>query len=176
MTRPPVRPRPKARMAVDVDNVYGKLGVSPLAATDEIKKLLSDRRGQAMAERRAQGAQGSGAVETIIIELQEIERQIGTPAARDAYDARHPQNKLLAVQPTPRDRLLEPARLAGLVTGWLASELGPDMFLLHPDAYWLWLPGGLDPELAMQLARFEERDALAIDELNRPSEQGTNNG
>lgn len=148
------RPRPRARMAIDVDNVYGKLGVSPLATTDEIKKLLSDRRGQAMAERRAQGAQGSGDVEATIIELQELEKQVGSPAAREAYDARHPQNKLLTVQPAPRDRLLEPARLAGLVTAWLAEELGPDVFLLHPDAYWLWLPDGLSPELRRELERF----------------------
>jgi len=31
---------------------------------------------------------------------------------------------------------------------------GPEAMLLHPDAYWLWIPGGLDPELAAQLQPF----------------------
>jgi hypothetical protein len=148
------RPRPKTRLAIDPDNAYARLGASPLASTDELKKLLSDKRGQAMAARRARGQQAFGDEEQAIIELQAIEKLIGTAAARADYDREHPQNALLTVQAAPRDKAFEPARIASLVTAWLVDELGPDAMLLHPDAYWLWLPGGLDPELAAQLAPF----------------------
>ena len=148
------RPRPKTRLSIDLDNPYARLGASPLASLDEIKKLLSDKRGKAMAARRARGQQAFGDDEREIVELQAIEKQIGSAAARDAYDREHPQNALLTVQAAPRDKAFEPARIAALVTAWLADEVAPDALLLHPDAYWLWLPGGLDPELAAQLAPF----------------------
>ena len=150
----PSRPRPKTRLAIDPDNAYAKLGISPLASIDEIKKLLSDKRGKAMAARRAKGQSAAGDEEAEIIELQEIEKQIGSPGARAAHDREHPQNALLTVQPAPRDKAFEPARVASLVTSWLIEELGPETLLLHPDAYWLWIPGGLDPELAAQLQPF----------------------
>lgn len=150
----PTRPRPKTRLAIDPDNAYAKLGISPLASIDEIKKLLSDKRGKAMAVRRAKGQAAAGEEEAEIIELQEIEKEIGSPAARAAHDREHPQNALLTVQPAPRDKAFEPAKVASLVTSWLVEELGPEALLLHPDAYWLWLPGGLDPELAAQLQPF----------------------
>jgi hypothetical protein len=148
------RPRPRTRLAIDPENAYARLGASPLSSTDDIKKLLSEKRGKAMAARRARGQQAFGDEEQEIIELQAIEKQIGSPAARDRYDREHPQNALLTVQPAPRDRALEPARIGGLVTAWLLEELGAEALLLHPDAYWMWLPGGLDPELAAQLAPF----------------------
>lgn len=150
------RPRPKTRLAIDTENAYAKLGASPLASLDEIKKILSDKRGKAMAARRAKGQSASGDDEAEIIELQAIEKQIGSAASREAYDREHPQNALLTVQPAPRDRAFEPAKIASLVTAWLVDELGADTMLLHPDAYWLWLPGGLDAELAAQLAPFSE--------------------
>ncbi len=150
------RPRPKTRLAIDTENAYAKLGASPLASIDEIKKILSDKRGKAMAARRAKGQAASGDDEAEIIELQAIEKQIGSPASREAYDREHPQNALLTVQPAPRDRAFEPAKIASLVTAWLVDELGADSMLLHPDAYWLWLPSGLDSELAAQLAPFSE--------------------
>ncbi|MGE0401179.1 MAG: hypothetical protein AB7T06_31005 [Kofleriaceae bacterium] len=150
------RPRPKTRLAIDPENAYAKLGASPLASLDEIKKILSDKRGKAMAARRAKGQSASGDDEAEIIELQAIEKQIGSAASREAYDREHPQNALLTVQPAPRDRAFEPAKIASLVTAWLVEELGADTLLLHPDAYWLWLPGGLDAELAAQLAPFSE--------------------
>ena len=148
------RPRPKTRLAIDPDNAYGRLGASPLATTDELKKILSDKRGAALAQRRAKGQVGGGEEEAAIIELQAIEALIGAPAARAAYDREHPQNALLTVQPAPRDRAFEPARTANLVGAWLVEELGPEAMLLHPDAYWLWLPTGLDPELENQLAPY----------------------
>ena len=150
------RPRPKTRLAIDPENAYAKLGASPLASTDDIKKQLSDKRGKLMAARRAKGQGAAGNEEAEIIELQAIEKQIGTPAAREAYDREHPQNALLTVQPAPRDRAFEPAKLASLVTSFLIEELGPEAMLLHPDAYWLWLPGGIDPDLEKQLAPFTE--------------------
>lgn len=150
------RPRPKTRLAIDPENAYAKLGASPLASLDEIKKILSDKRGKAMAARRAKGQSASGDDEAEIIELQLLEKQIGSAAAREAYDREHPQNALLTVQPAPRDRAFEPHKIASLVTAWLVEELGADAMLLHPDAYWLWLPGGLDAELAAQLAPFLE--------------------
>jgi len=115
---------------------------------------LSDKRGKAMAAARARGQQSFGHEEQEIVELQAIEKLIGAPATREAYDQLHPQNALLTVQPASRDRAFEPAHTAALVTGWLLEELGPEAMLLHPDAYWLWLPGGLDPELAATLAGF----------------------
>jgi len=148
------RPRPKTRLAIDPDNAYARLGVAPLASIDDIKRQLSERRGKAMATRRARGQVASADDEQAIIELQELEKLIGSPAARAAYDREHPQNALLTVQAAPRDRAYEPARIATLVTAWLADELGPDALLLHPDAYWLWLPGGLPEELAGVLAPF----------------------
>jgi hypothetical protein len=148
------RPRPRARIAIDPDNAYSRLGASPLASIVEIKKLLSEQRGKAMAARRARGQQAFGAEEAEIIELQAIEKQIGTAAARAAYDRDHPQNALLTVQAAARDRAFEPAPLAQLVTSWLAEELGPEAMLLHPDAYWLWMPHGLEPELAARLQPF----------------------
>lgn len=154
MSSQPQRPRPKTRLAIDPDNAYAKLGVSPLASVDEIKKLLSDKRGKAMAARRAKGQAAIGDEEAEIIELQAIEKEIGSPAARAAHDREHPQNALLTVQPAPRDKAFEPAKVASLVTSWLVDELGPEVLLLHPDAYWLWIPGGLDPELAAQLQPF----------------------
>lgn len=150
------RPRPKTRLAIDPENAYAKLGASPLASLDEIKKILSDKRGKAMAARRAKGQSASGDDEAEIIELQAIEKQIGSAASREAYDREHPQNALLTVQPAPRDRAFEPQKIASLVTAWLVDELGSDTMLLHPDAYWLWIPGGLDAELAAQLAPFSE--------------------
>lgn len=148
------RPRPKTRLAIDPDNAYARLGVSPLASIDEIKKLLSDKRGKAMAARRAKGQAAVGEEETEIIELQAIEKEIGSPAARATHDREHPQNALLTVQPAPRDKAFDPQRVASLVTSWLVEELGPEALLLHPDAYWLWIPGGLDPDLAAQLQPF----------------------
>ena len=155
----PQRPRPKSRLAIDPDNAYAKLGASPLASIDEIKKLLSDKRGKAMAARRAKGQSAFGEEEAEIIELQAIEKEIGSPGARASYDREHPQNALLTVQPASRDRAFEPAKIASLVTSWLVEELGPEAMLLHPDAYWLWMPGGLDPDLATQLKPFAAQTA-----------------
>jgi hypothetical protein len=54
-----------------------------------------------------------------------------------------------------------------VVTAWLAEELGPEAMLVHPDALWLWLPLGLDPALATDLARF--RLEPAVPEFTEPA-------
>ena len=171
MSSQPTRPRPKTRLAIDPDNAYGRLGISPLASIDEIKKLLSDKRGKAMAARRAKGQAGTGEEEAEIIELQDIEKQIGSPPSRASYDREHPQNALLTVQPATRDKAFEPQKIASLVTSWLVDELGPEAMLLHPDAYWLWIPGGLDPDLAQQLQPFAA--AAAAPQKNQTSDLPT---
>ena len=150
-----LRPRPKARLILDVDNPYARLGVSPLAGIDEIKRVASEQRGKRMAQRRAEGQQAAAETEAEIIAIQDIERQIGTPAARALYDREHPQNVLLTVQPSPRDRAFSTAGISAFVTAWLVEELGADAMVVHPDAAWLWLPAGLDAELLGELARFQ---------------------
>lgn len=156
------RPRPKARLVLDVDNPYARLGVSPLAGIDEIKRVASERRGQWMAKRRREGQVGTEDTEAKIIEIQDIEKQIGTTEARGAYDREHPQNVLLTVQPGPRDRGFGPIGASTLVTAWLAEELGPDALLIHPDALWLWLPTIVDPALARVLERFGARAETSL--------------
>ncbi len=153
------RPRPKARIVLDLDNPYARLGVSPLAGIDEIKTVASDQRGRWMAKLRSEGAAGSPEIEAKIIEIQDIEEQIGSPAGRAAYDREHPQNVLLTVQQGVRDRGFGPAGAAALITAWLAEELGPEARLVHPDALWLWLPTGGDPGVMDELARFRREPA-----------------
>jgi hypothetical protein len=155
------RPRPRARIQLDLENPYARLGVSPLASVDEIKQVAANRRGELIKRRRSQGQDGAGDLEQQIIEIQDIEKQIAAPAARAAYDREHPQSVLLTVQAGPRDRGLGPVGAIGLVTAWLAEELGADARLIHPDALWLWLPSGLDPVLAEALTRFGHDDQAA---------------
>ena len=123
------RPKPKARLLIDPDNAYARLGVSPLASTDEIKAFINDRRSKALSRRRSQGREVFGAEDVEITRLQELEEEIGSARARAAYDQEHPQNELLTVQPSPRDRALEPRQRAQLAAAWLREELGPDTLL-----------------------------------------------
>lgn len=146
------RPRPRARIIIDPGNAYARLGVSPLASTDDIRSFINERRSQALARRRSQGREAFGEEDAEITRLQEIEEEIGTARARAIYDADYPQNELLTVQPSQRDRWLEPRRRAQLAASWLREELGPDALLLSPDSPALWLPRGLGPELEAALA------------------------
>lgn len=148
------RPRPRARIQIDVHNPYAELGVSPLASLDEIKRVAGERRAQLMNRRRTEGPGVAAEIEARIMAVQEISKLIGARDARAAYDREHPQSTLLTVQTGPRDRALDPAGGMALATAWLAEELGPDARLVHHDALWLWLPAGLDPGLARELARF----------------------
>ena len=146
------RPRPRARLVIDPANAYARLGVSPLATTDEIKAFINERRSQALSRRRSQGREAFGAEDAEITRLQDIEEEIGTVRARAAYDQEFPQNELLTVQHSPRDRWWEPRRRAQLGSSWLAEELGPEALLASPDSASLWLPHGISPELEAALA------------------------
>lgn len=148
------RPRPKARIQIDVHNPYAELGVSPLASLDEIKRVAGERRAQLMNRRKTEGPSVAAEIEARIMSVQAISKTIGSRDARAAYDREHPQSTLLTVQAGSRDRALDPAGATALITAWLAEELGADARLVHPDALWLWLPAGLDPALARELARF----------------------
>jgi len=148
------RPRPKSRIQIDVHNPYAELGVSPLASLEDIEKAADDRRGKLMSQRRTEGPAVAAEVEARIMAIQELSTLIGDRDARATYDREHPQSTLLTVQAGPRDRALGAAGAMALVTAWLAEELGPNARLVHPDALWLWLPAGLDPALARELARF----------------------
>ena len=150
----PKRPRPKARIVIDPNNAYARLGVSPLLGTDEIRAFISGLRGKVVGARRGVAAQGFGEAEKEMTRLQEIEAEIGTPRARIAYDQAHPQNELLTVQPGPEDRRFEPRERAGLVSAWLVEELGPEGVFPSAGCRALWSLSGVDAPLAELLSRF----------------------
>ena len=120
------RPRPKTRLVVDPNNAYARLGVSPLSTTEEIKAFVLAKRSKAQASKRSRGDDDFGAAEAEMTRLQEIEEEIGTPRARTKYDAKHPQNELLTVQPSRADRRFELRERANLAAAWLVEELGAD--------------------------------------------------
>jgi hypothetical protein len=148
------RPRPKARLVIDPNNAYARLGVSPLLGTEEIRAFISNLRGKVVGARRGVAAQGFGAAEAEMTRLQEIEAEIGTPRARLAYDQAHPQNELLTVQPSAEDRRFEPRERAGLVSAWLVEELRTEGAFPSPECRALWSLSGVDAGLEEILARF----------------------
>lgn len=150
------RPRPKTRLVVDPNNAYARLGVSPLATTEEIKSFVLAKRSKAQASKRSRGDDDFGAAEAEMTRLQEIEEEIGTPRARAKYDAKHPQNELLTVQPARADRRFELRERANLAAAWLVEELGPDGEFPSPESIPLWSPD-IDPQLEELLKRFERR-------------------
>jgi hypothetical protein len=141
------RPRSKRFLSMSQDNAYARLGVSPLASTDEIATLISKRRGEAMKRAKAQAQRGGEAQEEILF-LDRIHEEIGKPAARKNYDEKHPQNVLLTVQPSQAEQAWLPHRRAGLISEWLREELGEGEFVPSPNCLTLWAPGGLDEQLA----------------------------
>ena len=153
-TGPGKRPRSKTFVALDLDNAYARLGISPLTPTDEIKDVVNRKRKELMRRRRTRGQHHFGDEEAEMTALQIIEDEVGSPRSRARYDAANPQNMLLTVQPGPRDRLLDPGRRAGMLTAWAVEELGRDAPLPSPECAWLWAPGGLDPEVAAFLEGF----------------------
>ena len=150
------RPRPKSRLVVDPNNAYARLGVSPLSTTEEIKAFVLAKRSKAQASKRSRGDDDFGAAEAEMTRLQEIEEEIGAPRARAKYDAKHPQNELLTVQPARADRRFELRERANLAAAWLVEELGPDGEFPSPESIPLWSPD-IDPELERLLKRFERR-------------------
>lgn len=150
------RPRPKTRLVVDPNNAYARLGVSPLSSTEEIKAFVLAKRSKAQASKRSRGDDDFGAAEAEMTRLQEIEEEIGTPRARTKYDARHPQNELLTVQPARADRRFELRERANLAAAWLVEELGPEGEFPSPESIPLWSPD-IDAPLEAILKRFSAR-------------------
>jgi hypothetical protein len=148
------RPRSKSLVRLDLHNAYARLGVSPLASTEEIKRVADEKRRELMRRRRSRGQQHFGAEEAEMAEVQQIEGLIGTPKARAAYDRAFPQNELLTVQPSPHDRWLDPRFRDGLITAWLVEELGRDAPLPSPESLALWVPCGLAREVSEFLRGF----------------------
>ena len=151
------RPRPKGRLVVDPSNAYARLGVSPLSTTEEIKAFILAKRSKAMASKRSRGDDDFGAAEAEVTRLQEIEEEIGTPRARAKYDAKHPQNELLTVQPARADRRFDLRERANIATAWLVEELGAEGVFPSPECIALWAPD-IDTDLETTLARFEARE------------------
>jgi len=149
------RPRPRTLIAVDPDNAYAKLGVSPLSTTEEIKRVIDERRAAASARRAARADASYGEDDAEMVRLQQLDKEIGTPRARAAYDAAHPANALLTVQPGVRDGWLQRGGRGGLISEWLVEELGADAWLPSPSALPLWLPGGPGPGLLDELRAFQ---------------------
>jgi hypothetical protein len=150
------RPRPKGRLVVDPNNAYARLGVSPLSTTEEIKAFVLTKRSKAQASKRSRGDDDFGAAEAEMTRLQDLEEEIGTPRARAKYDAKHPQNELLTVQPARGDRRFELRERANLAAAWLVEELGPEGEFPSPESLPLWSPD-VDAPLEQLLKRFERR-------------------
>jgi hypothetical protein len=149
------RPRPKALVRIDPGNAYARLGVSPRASTEEIKRVIDEKRASASAQRSSRADGRFGAEEEEMARLQQIEKEIGTPRARAAYDEAYPMNALLTIQTGGRDRWIERGHRAGLVSEWLVAELGLEASLPSPETLSLWMPGGPDPALADELRPFQ---------------------
>jgi hypothetical protein len=130
--------------------------VSPLSTTEEIKAFVLTKRSKAQASKRSRGDDDFGAAEAEMTRLQDLEEEIGTPRARAKYDAKHPQNELLTVQPARGDRRFELRERANLAAAWLVEELGPEGEFPSPESLPLWSPD-VDAPLEQLLKRFERR-------------------
>jgi curved DNA-binding protein CbpA len=181
------RPRPNCFVQVDLDNAYARLGVSPLAATREIKQLINDKIRQLKSQLGTKSESSFSAAEHEITQFQQIEERIASPKARARYDQEHPQNELLTVQPCPYDHFDDPQYRAGLVTAWLIEALGRDRLLPTAECLAFWratsdparaepgspaadAPGaGAEPQPAAALHAPEENlaesDSLPVEQL-----------
>ena len=143
------RPRARTLVRLDPSNAYALLGISPLASTKEIKSLLTRARSKVNRRRRTRRERVFGEEEAEMTRLSEIEAMIANDKARARYDAQHPQNILLTVQPGPADRWLDRQHRAAVVSAWITEELAPPpsspSFLDHR------LPRGLTAELTALL-------------------------
>ena len=159
-----IRPRSKSLVALDLNNAYERLGISPLASTDEIRRFADLKRRESARKRRARSQQVYGAEEAEMTELQEIENLIGTVKNRAAYDRENPQNELLTVQPAPCDQWLDPRQRATMITAWLVEELGREVALPSPESLTLWASHGLSPEFVEFLEEFARVDGTLTSE------------
>src|SRR5207253_1708519 len=146
----------KGRLVVDPNNAYARLGVSPLSSTEEIKAFVLAKRSKAQASKRSRGDDDFGAAEAEMTRLQEIEEEIGTPRARVKYDAKHPQNEMVTVQPERADGRLGLGERANLAAARLVEELGPEGEFPRAESVPLWSPD-IDPRLEEVLKKFEKR-------------------
>jgi len=155
------RPRSRAFLRLDIDNAYERLGISPLAPTEEISSRIAELRGEAARRVKQKLQRGlDDADEAEIHRLDQIHEEIGDDRRRRVYDEQNPQNVLLTVQPGPSEQLRLRHRRAALVTEWLHGELYADAFLPTPRSLRLWAPAGVPADLLRALAPFA-RDARA---------------
>lgn len=159
------RPTPRARVVIDPDNAYARLGVSPLLGVEEIKRAIKERSNKL---RQAARREGSSEGTDEIVELERIEREIGTVKARAAYDLRHPQNELLVVQPSSRDRSVESTQRVGIVGQWVLEALGDDAPVLSASSSAWWTTGGVSDALREALAPFVVAEVPAATEREGP--------
>lgn len=187
------RPQAKTLVRIDPNNAYARLGLSPRATIKEIQSELNQRRSMLMNASRGRADQRFGDEEAQIIELQRIEKEIGSARARARHDETNPQNELLVVQTSPRDRGLMPDYRDAVISAWLVEELGRMGWLPTAESARLWAPRGLPEELVQFLRPFvragespspssrahqDEREPLpdgvrapAVDDLDRIDEQ-----
>ncbi|MEI9988459.1 MAG: hypothetical protein WDM86_00325 [Rhizomicrobium sp.] len=156
------RPRPHLFLAISQDNPYAQLGVSPTAQTEEINALIDQRRGEANKRLKAKGGRvADDPDERLIRELDQIGELIGDDRRRAAYDAAHPQNVLLTVQPGSVEQTMRRHSRAGLVSEWLLETAGPDAMLPTPRCRRLWAPSGADPAILEILNALAQGTAAA---------------
>lgn len=162
----PKRPRAHSFVSLDLENLYEELELSPQATLQEIKAVINERRKASIRKKKelqmqsGRSRQEFGEAEAELAKLVKIEKTLGTAKARAAYDAKNPQNELLTVQPSPRDRWLDPRYRADLATAWLLEELGIEASIPSPSNSEFWIPDGQVAELAKfidSLARKESR-------------------
>lgn len=150
------RPRSKSFLRIDVRNAYARLGVSPLASTDEIASHIAELRSAAVKRLKAKGnTMVDDPDQQEVFRLDRIEEEIGDPRKRNTYDDRHPQNILLTVQPSTSEQAWLRHRRAGLISDWVYGELGLEALAPTPACLRLWAPRGVDPgllKLAMESA------------------------
>jgi hypothetical protein len=168
------RPRSKTFLQINLDNPYGRLGVSPLAPTSAIASRISELRGKAIKRVKAKAARSANdADEEQAHWLDHIAEQIGDPKKRKIYDERFPQNILLTVQPSLTEQAWSRHRRAGLISEWLCELLGQDAVLPAPGCLRLWAPNGLDAVIDQALAEFTAAGPAApapvVEEAGAPS-------
>jgi hypothetical protein len=150
------RPKSKSFLKLDLDNAYVRLGVSPLASTEEIASRIADLRGKALKRARAKSRRDfSDADEEEVRRLDKIDEEIGDEKKRKEYDRKYPQNQLLTVQPSAAEQAWLRHRKAGLISAWLVQELDGAALVPSVICQRLWAPAGLEPELLALLERFK---------------------
>lgn len=155
------RPTPRTMVSYDPNNLYTRLGVSPLASTEEIKAIATKRRFE-VKDKRDQSAQNKRTNEEIM-KWDNIADKIGAENQRREYDNQHPQNVILTIQPGEEAKIVHSLDRLCLITVWLLETLGVDTLLPSPNAFPLWVPNPIDERLLQRLKTFidnEESDSV----------------